>query len=335
MGKRFSICALLAASSVVCLGTGSSQAAVSAQTSQPVAGAQHVFYPPWSHGENNPAPFKGMEITVPEVDNLPDFHGSLDHPQLVLYVAGNYYFAMAPLVAAFEKIHPALKGKIYYETIPPGLLEKQMRAHGTVTVGNMTWTIEPDVFAGGQKKVAQMVKAGLLEGPGITYATNNLTIMVPKGNPAHIHSLRDLGRPGVRLVMPNPAWEGVARQIKASLQKAGGKALVHRIYETKVANGETLLTQIHHRQTPLFLMQGRADAGITWRSEAIFQEQVGHPISDVPIASQLNTTAIYGAAVVKGASHPEAARAWLDFLQTPVALRIFERYGFKAVHARQ
>jgi molybdate transport system substrate-binding protein len=32
---------------------------------------------------------------------------------------------------------------------------------------------------------------------------------------------------------------------------------------------------------------------------------------------------------VKGAPHPEAARAWLAFIRSPAALAIFERYGFK------
>jgi len=44
--------------------------------------------------------------------------------------------------------------------------------------------------------------------------------MVAAGNPAHIESLKDLGKPGVHLSMPNRAWDGVVRQIKASLTKA-------------------------------------------------------------------------------------------------------------------
>ncbi len=32
---------------------------------------------------------------------------------------------------------------------------------------------------------------------------------------------------------------------------------------------------------------------------------------------------------MKGAAHPEAAKAWLDFMRSPEALQIFERYGFK------
>jgi hypothetical protein len=56
------------------------------------------IYPPWQHGANNDALERGLEFTVPEVDNLADFHGDITDPKLVLYVGGNYFFAMAPLV---------------------------------------------------------------------------------------------------------------------------------------------------------------------------------------------------------------------------------------------
>jgi hypothetical protein len=63
---------------------------------------------------------------VPEVDDLPDFHGNPADAKLVLHVGGNYYFAMAPLVHAFEAAHPQYRGRLYWETIPPGLLVRQM-----------------------------------------------------------------------------------------------------------------------------------------------------------------------------------------------------------------
>jgi len=129
--------------------------------------------------------------------------------------------------------------------------------------------------------------------------------------------------------MPNPEFEGVTRQIKASLGKAGGDALTKAVYETKVADGSTVLTRIHHRQTPLFLMQDIAAAGVTWQSEAIFQEQAGNPISHVDIPDAQNTTAVYAGAEVTAAPHPQAARIWLDFIRSPEALEILERYGFK------
>ncbi len=287
-------------------------------------------FPPWQHGANNDATARGFEFTVPEVDDLADFHGDLSDPKLVLYVGGNYFFAMAPLVQQFEKEHPEYKGRIFWETIPPGLLVKQMEAGGTITSGNMTWTVKPDAYFAGLVKVKELIGKGVLTGQAVPYVTNTLTIMVPKGNPAHIAGLADLGRPEVRLAMPNPEFEGIVRQIKASLAKAGGDGLAKAVYDTKVANGSTVLTHIHHRQTPLFLMQGIADAGVTWQSEAMFQEQAGHPIDHVDIPAQQNSTAIYAGAEVKDAPHPQAAQAWLDYIHSPSALAIFESYGFKA-----
>ena len=288
------------------------------------------IFPPWQKGANNPVTQRGLEFTVPEVDDLPDFHGDPFNAKLVVFLGGNYYFSMAPLVKAFEAEHPEFKGKMYYETIPPGLLIRQMKAGGTITVGNMTWTVKPDVFTAGKLKVAGLVKDGTLEPQTVNFATNDLAIMVFKGNPAGIKGLADLGKPNVRLVMPNPEFEGIARQIKLSLKKAGGDGLETMVYDTKLKSGQTVLTHIHHRQSPLFLLQGLADAGVTWKSEAIFMEQSGHPITYVPIPDAQNTTAIYSAGVVKGAAHPQAARAWVNFLASPTALDILKRYGFKA-----
>lgn len=287
------------------------------------------LFPPWQHGQNNDAINRGFEFTVPEVDSMADFHGSLTNPALVLYVGGNDYFAMEPLVQAFEKKYPEYAGRIFYITIPPGMLVTAMKDGGTFTSGNLTFTAKADAYLAGLSKVQALVKQGTLTGPVVSYITNDLTIMVPKGNPGHVTGLQDLDKPGIRLVMPNPAYEGIARQIKKSLIKSGGQTLEKAVYETGVKNGTTILTQIHHRQTPLFLMQGRADAGVTWISEAIFQEQIGHPITYVPIPPKDNTTAIYAGALVKGAAHPQAAEAWLKFIQSPTALAIFEHYGFK------
>ena len=294
-----------------------------------VPGFAAGVFPPWQHGQNNDAIKRGLEFTVPEVDDMADFHGDLSDPKLILFVGGNYYFAMAPLVQAFEAAHPEYKGRLFWETIPPGLLVQQMQADGTITVGNMTFTVKPDAYFAGLTKVQGLIDDGVLDAPAVPYVTNTLTIMVPKANPAKITGLADLGKPGVKLAMPNPEFEGIARQIKAALVKAGGEKLADAVYDTKVKDGSTVLTHIHHRQTPLFLMQNLAEAGVTWQSEALFQEQAGHPISHIDIPAKDNATAIYAGAAVRGAAHPQAAKAWLDFIRSPEALNIFERYGFK------
>jgi ABC-type molybdate transport system substrate-binding protein len=287
------------------------------------------IFPPWQHGANNDAVKRGLEFTVPEVDNLADFHGDPHNPKLALYVHGNYFFAMAPLVQRFEQEHPTYRGRLYWETLPPGLLVKQIQAGGTVTCGNMTWSVKADAYFAGLTAVTSLINQGLLAVPAVPYVTNTLTIMVPKGNPARITGLSDLGKPDIRLAMPNPEFEGIVQQIKASLIKAGGEALVQAVYDTKVKDGSTLVTDIHHRQTPLFLMQGIVDAGVTWKSEAVFQEQIGHPIESVDIPAADNVTGVYAGARVRRAPHPRAAETWLDFIRSPEALGIFARYGFK------
>ena len=303
--------------------------AFAADTAAKVSVYPSRVYPPWQHGANNDVSGRGLEFTVPEVDNLPDFHGNPIDPKLVLYVGGNYFFALAPLVKAFETKNPDLKGRVFWETLPPGILVKQMEAGGTITVGNMTLTVKPDAYFAGLQAVQRLIDQGKLEAPAIPYVTNVLAIMVPKGNPAHVSGLADLARTNIRLAMPNPDTEGVTDQIKASLQKAGGEALVATVYGTKVKDGSTYLTQIHHRETPMFLMQGRAEAGVTWRSEAIFQEQSGNAIAHVDIPDAENSTGIYAGGIVKGAAHKEAAEKWLAFLKSVDAVRIFEGYGFK------
>jgi len=183
--------------------------AVQGGAAQPPAGAAAGARPPALAAASR----GGVRFTVPQIDDLADFHGDLGHIKLALYVGGNDYF----------------------------------------------------------------------------YVTNTLTIMVARGNPAHIGGLADLANPALKLAMPDPQLEGIARQIRQALQKAG----------------------------------------VTWQSEALYQEQAGHPISHVSIPAAYNATGVYGAAVVRGAAHAQAARAWLHFLRSPAALAIFEHYGFR------
>jgi hypothetical protein len=49
----------------------------------------------------------------------------------------------------------------------------------------MTWTVKPDAYFSGLIKVNWLIDQGQLIGPDTPYVTNDLTIMVPKNNPAH------------------------------------------------------------------------------------------------------------------------------------------------------
>ncbi len=269
--------------------------------------------PPWSKGGNAPAEDKGFVFSVPDIDNVPDLHGNPEGAKLVLFIGGNQFFVLPELIAAFETHHPELRGHIFYETLPPGVLRKQMASGDTLTLGNLTLHVQPDVYAAGAEALDEMEKQNQVETP-VRYVTNDLGIMVAKSNPKQIKSLRDLAKPDVRLAMPNQEFEGVARQIADSLRKAGGEELFRSVYQEKAKRGSTYLTEIHHRQTPMRIMKGESDAGVTWSSEIRFQEKIGNPIEGVIIPKDENVTGTYAAAVVSHAPHPDAARAWVSFL---------------------
>ena len=288
--------------------------------------------PPWSRGANDPAVSKGYVFQVPDIDNVPDLHGNPADAKLVLFIGGNQFFVLPSLIEGFVKQHPALRGRIFYETLPPGILRRQIAADDTLTLGNLTLRVKPDVYEAGARVVRQMEEKKQVTGV-VEYATNTLAIMVAAGNPRHIASLNDLGRAELKLSMPNPQWEGVANQIIGSLRKAGGEQLYETVYRKKVADGTTVLTEVHHRQTPMRIMQGRVDAGVTWASEVEFQKNIGNPIAGVEIPPSQNTTATYAAGMMVDAAHPQAAAQWLAYLKSPETQESYRQFGFKPVES--
>ncbi len=271
----------------------------------------------------------GVPFTVYGVDNVPDLHGDPIHADLVLFVGGNQFMVMPRLISAFKRNHPSIR-HVYYETLPPGILARQI-VSGGLTVGNLHLRIPPDIYESGKKRMDSMVRKGLVLAKTVTpYAQNKLGIMVRAGNPKNIHSLKDLARPDIRLSLPNPKWEGIGNQIRLSLLKAGGKGLVRDIFVSKRKAGSTYLTHIHHRETAVRILDGKSDAGITWISEVLFQKSLHHPITLVRIPDNQNTEATYVAAEVARAPHERAALAWLAFLKSPGAAKIYRRFGFTA-----
>ncbi|HEY5214243.1 MAG TPA: substrate-binding domain-containing protein [Acidobacteriaceae bacterium] len=296
--------------------------------------SQAQTVPPWSKGLNDPAANRGFVFEVPDIDNVPDLHGNPVGAKLVLFIGGNQFFVLPKLISGFEKLHPELAGHIFYETLPPGVLLKQM-AHGNrVTLGNLTIGIAPDIYEAGARELEKLQKDGRVE-KVVPYTTNDLEIMVQSGNPMHIASLKDLARENVRASMPNPEYEGVANQIIASLKKTGGEELATQVYQSRVATGGVFLTQIHHRQTPMRILKNESDVGVVWTSEVIFQQKIGNRIEGVEIPPSENTTAVYAAGLVTNASHRSAAVAWLEYLQSDQAQAAYREFGFKSVTTHQ
>jgi molybdate transport system substrate-binding protein len=279
------------------------------------------LYPPWQE-----RPGDEYQFTVPEADNVPDLQGDIVDPQLVIFFHGNQFMVTHDLIESFQRIYSRYQ-RIYWETLPPGVLVRQIEK-GTLRIGNLRIAHRPDIFTAGAARIGQLQKERSWFDRVEPYARNRLGIMVRAGNPCRITGLADLGRPGVRVSMPDPRSEGIGRLMLEAFRQAGGQALVDAVMEEKVEKGETFLTEIHHRQTPLRIMQGLSDGGPVWITEVLFQQQIGNPLALVEIPPAYNHIAVYTAARLKNSPHPEAAGTFLDFLTGPEGQEVYLKYGF-------
>ncbi len=292
-------------------------------------GRSPSIFAPWE-----PAPNDAKNFTVPEVDNLPDLHGDVVDPQLVVYFAGNQYMAVGELMAEFRKAYPAYE-RIFYVTLPPGiLLDAAKNYGGAFSIGNLRFAMKPDVITRGKGKMDEAQKETGAFSELVDYADNELALMVRKGNPLRVASMKDLGQPNIKVSMPNRQWEGIAAQIEKSMVLSGGEALKTTILDTKVKDGTTYLTHIHHRQTPMRIMGEISDVGPVWISEAKYHAaRAGANIDYVVLPKSENVHATYTAGVFKDAPHPQAAHDFVTFLKSDVAQGVYRKYGFAAAGA--
>jgi ABC-type molybdate transport system substrate-binding protein len=279
--------------------------------------------PPWCT-----LPSGGINFTVPGIDNVPDLHGELNNPDLVVFFAGNQFMVVPELIDSFRAVYPKYQ-RIFVETLPPGILAEQIDK-GSLVIGNLKITVIPDVFTAGETRINESKAKGWFDETA-SYAKNRIAIMVYKGNPKKVYTLEDLSKPEIRVSMPNPKWEGIGGNIVKAYNNVGGKVLEETIMVKKVKASTTFLTHIHHRQTPVRIMKGESDAGPVWYTEAYFQKMIGNPIDMVEIPTKDNVVGTYVAGKMKNAPHQEAAKDFFNFLQSEKAGAIYKKYGFLPV----
>jgi molybdate transport system substrate-binding protein len=253
-----------------------------------------------------------------------------DSADLVLFVAGNQFMVMDELVETFRSQYPEVN-KIFYETLPPGLELKQILAGGALFKDKLI-DVRPDVYASVSKAaMLQLVEKDLISaGDYLLYLHNRIVLMVPEGNPVKIRSVLDLGRSEVRISQPNPEYEDIAFHIMDMYRDAGGEALVRRIMEEKRTEGTTILTTVHHRETPLRIENGEVDVGPVWSTEIKFAQQekmavdVVEPGEDLDQREKIN----YYICSLKGSANPENGAKFLQFIKSSEAQDIYQKYGF-------
>ncbi|MBW2170804.1 MAG: substrate-binding domain-containing protein [Deltaproteobacteria bacterium] len=271
-------------------------------------------------------------MPVIPADRADDLHNLniADSADLVLFVAGNQFMVMDELIRVFQEEHPDVK-KIFYETLPPGLELKQILAGGALFRDSVIG-VTPDVYASVTvKAMERLEERGFIEkGEYFLYLHNRIVFMVPESNPARVMSIADLGRDEVRISQPNPEYEDIAYYIIDMYRQAGGETLVHRIMEEKRAEGTTILTVVHHRETPLRIMKGTVDVGPVWATEVIHARQRKLAVDVVEPGEEFDQRARinYYVCKLKNAAHPDNAEKFLDFIRSPRAQGIYAGQGF-------
>ena len=171
-----------------------------------------------------------------------------------------------------------------------------------------------DVYAAASSKYAQeLFEEGLVEQP-VTFASNRLVLVVPRGNPAAIESVEDVLRPGMRLVV---AAEGVpaGEYTRAVLEKLGLSAALENVVsnedDVKGVAGKVAL--------------GEADAGFVYATDVT-------PVEDRVLAIELPPSAqppiAYQVAVVTASDDEEAAREFVEKLRSRESREALARVGF-------
>jgi molybdate transport system substrate-binding protein len=209
-------------------------------------------------------------------------------------------FAAASLQPPFDRI--AQKASV----------EAHFNYAGTQTLtAQLTQGAQADVFASADTahmKIAQ--DAGLVVGSPQVFAHNRLEIAVEKGNPKGIHTLADLARPGLVVVLADPSVPA-GKYAQQALTKAGVKL-----------NPASLEPQVTGVLSKVAL--GEADAGIVYVSDVVTSGKV----EGVPIPDSQNVVADYSIASL---SNRPGANVFISFVLSSDGQAILATAGFQKV----
>jgi len=268
---------------------------------------------------------------LPEIpaDRADDLHNLeiINKAQLILFMAGNQFMVMDDLIRLFQERHPEVE-YIFYETLPPGLELRQILAGGALFKGELV-TGSPDVYASVSEHAMEDLKSKGYVDDYFIYLHNRLVLIVPEGNPSGIKNVNDLGRSEIRISQPGE-MEDITHYIVYMYAKAGGESLVKRIMEEKKAEGTTVVTAVHHRETPLRIQKSLVDVGPVWATEVMNTRKNGLKVEAVEPGESLDQRdrVNYFITRLKNAPNPGNAEKFLNFIRSAQAQETYRKYGF-------
>lgn len=208
--------------------------------------------------------------------------------------------AAASLTEVFPQIDPSAK----YTFGGSGALETDIEQGAPA-----------DVFAAASpKQPAALLAKGLVDKP-VEFATNTLVLIVPKSNPAHITSVADITKPGVKLVICN-ATVPCGDYARTAFRNLG-------ITNPAMKNVVSQTTDV--TQTVAEVATGQADAGFVYITDA---KAADDKVTVVKLPAKAKPGAQDFIAVVKSGQSQTAARAFVAMVLSPAGQAKLQAAGF-------
>ena len=211
------------------------------------------------------------------------------------------------LIPMFEEQYPGVTVEGTYDS--SGKLQTQIEEG-----------LEADVFmSAAPKQMKALDEEGMIASDTIVnLLENKIVLIVPTGSDSKIDSFEKIGD-AASIALGDPESVPAGQYAKEALTNLN----VWDSIQDKVSFG-TNVTEVLNQ-----VAAASADAGIVYATDAASKADQVTVVAEAPEGS-LEKKVIYPVAVVKETAHEDAAKAFVDFLQTPEAIAVFESYGFVA-----
>lgn len=172
--------------------------------------------------------------------------------------------------------------------------------------------------------------------------TSVVVLVVRKGNPRNIQDWDDLTQPGLSILTPNPKTSGGAMWNILALYGAALRGFVEGVPAGDEAAAREFLKAVLRnvsvmdkgaRESITNFEKGVGDVAITYENEALVGQQSGQDYEFIIPRSTIlieNPVAVIDKYVDKHGTR-QVAEAFVDFLWTPEAQRVFARHGLRVV----
>jgi sulfate/thiosulfate transport system substrate-binding protein len=194
----------------------------------------------------------------------------------------------------------------------------------------VAFSLEPDMTSLVQKNL--VAKSWKKDKFGGMVTRSVVVFMVRDGNPKKLRTWNDLLKPGVQVITPNPFTSGGAKwNIMAAYGGAlrSGKTPNQAVDYLRKLWKHVVAQPMSAREGLQTFLAGRGDVFLAYENEALFAQKKGQNVQFViPKATILIENPI---AVTSTSKHKTEARAFLKYLRTKPAQRIFAENGYRPV----